>query len=117
MKRIVIFFVIFLSGCGFSESPLDAEKIYDDLMICTGLSTGMPDIAIIDDLIWPEKGSDGVYYEDTELIIIKKSYSRDPYLLAHEFLHHLLYKNNRNPDSCHTNQFFLSCARYAGKGC
>lgn len=119
MKLKTILFIVLLSGCGVSESPLDAEGLYDELMACSGLSADMPDISIVDDLVWPinKKKAAGVYYQDVEQIIIRKSERRNQRLLKHELLHHLLYKNYNDPDSCHADPLFSYCTNDLGKKC
>lgn len=113
-------FLLALSGCGSPAlDPIDSDVVFDETMVCTGLSASKPNIEFIDDAIWPfGKDTAGHYKSDAWLVLIKSSRASNYDVLVHEFIHHLLAVNNGYVDTCHSSSLFKQCApSTAGYSC
>lgn len=105
-----------LTACG-SDGDLFQDAAFSFAKTCTTLSASQPEVTYISDVAWPLPAFDGFYFIDTEKIIIRDTHQEAWDLHIHEYIHHLLYKNNGNADACHSSSLFKQCAPSAETSC
>lgn len=114
---LIVFVFVALSACGDPGDAIDDDFVFGKVLSCTGLSASKPEINFINDAIWP-LGDTAAVYQPPGLILVKASYADNYDVLAHEYIHHLLFINEGNLDACHSSSLFEKCApTTAAKSC
>jgi len=113
MKVFVTTIVLLsLFSCGgVLKEPSNYNQTWAETQDCTGLTASKPNASIIPDIFWdvPKDGNNGYYNYQTREILIRESKQRDPGLVAHEMVHHLIYVNYGSEDRNHENKLFGQC--------
>lgn len=96
---------------GIEISFHEITEAYIRTQECTGLTARVPYVKSEKE---SANGDVGYYDPEKNLVIIRRPES---YILEHEFIHHLLYKNTEDSDSCHNSELFTKCSGATFKMC